>query len=138
MVDYFSNSGLDVVNIPFKFGMAEAMTEYALHAQRLMQELKTGYDCIILILTDHSDEDTGDLFIGPDESGIVTSAPVDNVSDWTYVFFLLWRWHYIQFFHELLTPFQEVVHGSMMYITACGSIVNNEESFNRMRSTIAK
>ena len=106
--------------------------------KRLTQELKTEYDRVILILTDHSDKDTGDLFIGPDESGIVTSAPVDNVSDWTYVFFLLWCWCYIQFFHELLTPFQEVVHGSMMYITACSSIVNNEESFNRMHSTIAE
>ncbi|KIM53579.1 hypothetical protein SCLCIDRAFT_1157437 [Scleroderma citrinum Foug A] len=120
MADYFPNGSLDVVDIPFKFGTAEATTEYALRAQRLMQELKTEYDRIILILTDHSDEDTRDLFIGPDESGIVTSAPVDN------------------FFHELLTPFQEVVHGSTMYIAACGSIVNNEESFNRMHSTIAE
>ena len=81
MAEYFPNGSLDIVDIPFEFGTAEATTEYALHAQRLMQELKTGYDCIILILTDHSDEDTGDLFIGPDESGIVTSAPVDNMSD---------------------------------------------------------
>ena len=81
MVDYFPNGGLDVVDIPFKFGMAEAMTEYALRAQRLTQELKTEYDRVILILTDHSDKDNGNLFIGPDESGVVTSAPVDNVSD---------------------------------------------------------
>jgi len=47
----------------------------------LMQELKMEYDHVVLILTDHSDEDTGDLFIGPDESGVVTAAPVDSVSD---------------------------------------------------------
>ena len=81
MADYFPNGSLDVVNIPFEFGTAEATTEYALHAQRLTQELKTEYDRVILILTDHSDEDTRDLFISPDESGVVTSAPVDNMSD---------------------------------------------------------
>ena len=61
MVDYFPNGGLDIINIPFEFGMAEATTEY---------------DRVILILTDHSDEDTRDLFISLDEPGVVTSAPV--------------------------------------------------------------
>ena len=44
MADYFPNGGLDNVDIPFEFGMAEATTEYALHAQRLTLELKTEYD----------------------------------------------------------------------------------------------
>ena len=81
MADYFPNGGLDVIDIPFEFGTAEATAEYALCAERLMQELKMEYNHVVLILTDHSDEDTGDLFIGPDESGVVTAAPVDSVSD---------------------------------------------------------
>ena len=63
MVDYFPNGGLDIIDIPFEFGTVEATAEYALRAERLMQELEMEYDRVVLILTDHSDKDTGDLHI---------------------------------------------------------------------------
>ena len=80
MADYFPSGGLDVWDVPFEFGMAEAAEEYACHAESLMSNCKVEYEHVVWVLTDHSDEDTGDLFIGPDEAGVVVSASIDQVS----------------------------------------------------------
>ena len=87
LADYFPNGGLDIFSVEFAFGTAEAAEEYALRAKRVVQEFDTGYDRVIMVLTDHSDDDTGDLWIGEDESGIMVAAPADQVSDKIFALF---------------------------------------------------
>ena len=77
LANYFPSSGLDIISVEFVFGVAEAAEEYALHAKRVTQEFNIRYDHIVVVLTDHSDDNTGDLWIGEDESDIMVAAPVD-------------------------------------------------------------
>ena len=87
IADYFPRGGLDVWDVPFKFGTAEAAEEYACRAESLMSDRKGEYERVVWVLTDHSDEDEGDLFIGPDEAGVVASASIDQVSFRTFACF---------------------------------------------------
>ena len=52
-----------------------------------MSNRKGEYEHVVWVLTDHSDEDAGDLFIGPDEVGVVASASIDQVSFRTFACF---------------------------------------------------
>ena len=87
LTDYFPNGGLDNFSVEFAFGMAEVVEEYALCAKRVVQEFDTGYDHVVVVLTDHSDDNTGDLWIGKDKSGIMMAAPTDQVSDRIFALF---------------------------------------------------
>ena len=87
LTNYFPNGGLDNFSVEFVFGTAEVVEEYALHAKRVVQEFDMGYDRVVMVLTDHSDDDTGDLWIGEDESGIMVAAPADQVSDRIFALF---------------------------------------------------
>ena len=87
LADYFPSGSLDIFSVEFAFGTAEAAEEYALCAKRVVQGFDTGYDRIVVVLTDHSDNDTGDLWIGEDESGIMVAAPADQVRDQIFSLF---------------------------------------------------
>ena len=87
IANYFPRGSLDVLEVLFEFGMAEAVEEYACRAESLMSNCKGEYEHVVWVLTDHSDEDVGDLFIGPDEAGVVASASIDQVSFRTFACF---------------------------------------------------
>ena len=78
-MDYFPHSGLDMLNVPFDHGMDEAATEYTCLATNLIEGLRQDYEYILIVLTDHTNEDRGDLFVGADESGCIAATHIDNV-----------------------------------------------------------
>jgi len=79
LLDYFPHSGLDTLDVPFDLGTDEAATEYTHHATYLIEGLRQDYEYVLIILTDYSDADRGDLFVGADGSGCSAAARIDNV-----------------------------------------------------------
>jgi len=77
--DYFPHSSLDTLDVPFDLGTDEAAAEYTCHATYSIEGLRQDYEYVLIILTDHSDEDRGDLFVGADGSGCSVAARIDNV-----------------------------------------------------------
>ena len=84
--DLFPYGGLDMIDVLFVLGTDEGVAEYTCCAASLAGQLTEDYVHIIIVVTDHTNENTGDLFIGPDETGCMVSAVVDEVS--TFVFSL--------------------------------------------------
>jgi len=80
LLEFFPYGGLDVIDVPFILGTDEGVAEYAHHTALLVGQLTEDYVHVIVMVTDHTDENTGDLFIGPDETGCMASAVVNEVS----------------------------------------------------------
>ena len=80
LLEFFSYGGLDVIDVPFILGTDEGVAEYACCTASLVGQLTEDYVHIIVVVTDHTDKNTGDLFIGPDETGSMASAVIDEVS----------------------------------------------------------
>jgi len=78
--EFFPYGGLDVIDIPFVLGTDEGVAEYACRAASLVGQLTENYVHVIVVITDHTDEKTGDLFLGPDETGCMVAGAVDEVS----------------------------------------------------------
>jgi len=77
--DYFPHGSLDTLDVPFDLGTDEAATEYTRRATYSIEGLRQDYEYVLIILTDHSDADRGDLFVGADGSGCSAAARIDNI-----------------------------------------------------------
>jgi hypothetical protein len=80
--DYYPQGGLDTLTIPFNLGTDKAIDEWPLRVDQLLKRYvwPGGHEYVIVIVTDHTDRDTGDLFLGTDEAGQTHAAEVDQVS----------------------------------------------------------
>ena len=79
--DYFSPTGLDVLQIPFDLGSGSKVDNWlALVLSSLGLLPHQTYDRVVFMITNHTDEDTGNLFVGKDENLKEFSSPVDQVS----------------------------------------------------------
>jgi len=70
--EFFPYGGLDMIEVPFVLGTDDTAS--------LVGQLTEDYVHVIVVVMDHTDENTGDLFIGPDETGCMVSAVVNEVS----------------------------------------------------------
>ncbi|KAI9458301.1 hypothetical protein HD554DRAFT_2177402 [Boletus coccyginus] len=117
--NYFSPTGLDVLQISFDLGSDSKVNNWPALVSSLLGLLpRQTYDHVVFVITNHTDEYTGDLFMGKDENLKEFSAPIDQVLD------------------TLLEPFGRLVPGSLVYLLACGSIVANKESFSLLCQTL--
>ena len=79
--EYFSPTGQDVLQIPFDLGSDSKVDKWAALVLLSLGLLPCRtYDYVVFLITNHTDEDTGDLFMGTDENLKEFSAPVDQVS----------------------------------------------------------
>jgi len=69
-----------MINVPFVLGTDKGVAEYAHRTASLVGQLTEDYVHIIVVVMDHTDKNTEDLFISPNETGCMTSAVVDEVS----------------------------------------------------------
>jgi hypothetical protein len=67
------------VSLSFDLGKDSAEAEWPTVANQVCRELSNDYEHVIVVLTTHSDQDTGDLFLGHDEKGEEVAARVDQV-----------------------------------------------------------
>ncbi|KIM52189.1 hypothetical protein SCLCIDRAFT_11947 [Scleroderma citrinum Foug A] len=118
--NFFPYGGLDMINVLFILGTDEGVAEYACHAALLAGQLTEDYVHVMVMVMDHTNENTGDLFIGPDETECMVSAVVDEV------------------FGELFMLFIKFIRGAVVYIAACGSLVQNQDSFKSLCCTVSK
>ena len=133
--EYFSPTGLNVLQIPFDLGLDSKVDKWpALVSSSLGLLPRWTYDHVVFLITNHTDEDTGDLFVGTDENLKEFSAPVDQVS--LLVVVLRTLLILLKVLNTLLEPFGSLVPGSLVYLLACGSIVANKESFSLLYQTL--
>ena len=78
--EFFPHGGLDVIDVPFGVGTDAGVGEYARCTAASVKLLAKDYVHVIAIVTDHTDETTGDLFMGLDETGSMVAGIVDEVS----------------------------------------------------------
>jgi hypothetical protein len=84
--DYFPHGGLDVLEVPFQLGAKPTLEEYTHHTQALAEGLSEAYEYIMILLTNHSNNNTGGLFIGLNSTGHDAATPVDKVSSFIWSF----------------------------------------------------
>jgi hypothetical protein len=81
LCDNFSPTGLNVLQIPFDVGSDSKLDSWlALVSSSLGLLPSWTYDHVVFVITNHTDEDTGDLFVGKDENLKEFSVSVDQVS----------------------------------------------------------
>ena len=80
LAEFFPHGGLQVIDVPFALGTDDGVAEYAHRAASSVETLTDDYVHVIVILTDHTSDDTGDLFLGLDETGCMAAGIVDEVS----------------------------------------------------------
>ncbi|KAG9310731.1 hypothetical protein JVU11DRAFT_9335 [Chiua virens] len=115
---YFPRAGLDCLTLPFDVGADAAMDLWPINVACHLRPLASSYDKVVFLVTNHTDADTGDLFLGRDENGVEQAAEVD------------------QFLNSVLGPFAPYLGGSTLYFVSCGSMVNNKDSSLKLRTAI--
>jgi hypothetical protein len=76
---YFQgDTDLQVSDVPFNIGNAQALAEWNIEAGNLVAKL-SGYTHVIVFITTHADPERGDLWVGHDNSG-PCAATVGDVS----------------------------------------------------------
>ncbi|KAI9574131.1 hypothetical protein HD554DRAFT_2034322 [Boletus coccyginus] len=79
--NYFSPTSLDVLQIPFNLGLDSKVDNWlALVLLSLGLLTCRTYDCMVFMITNYMDEDTGDFFMEKDENLKEFSTPVDQLS----------------------------------------------------------
>ena len=90
LADYFSNNKLKVIDIPFNINSTEDTDKWNKDANHLVQSLSLSqWHHMVVFITDHSDPDSGDLWLGVDEEGNSGSKEVGDVSVSLSYYFVL-------------------------------------------------
>jgi hypothetical protein len=79
LAEYYPKGGLDVIDLPFNVDTPEDEDKWCAHADETVAGL-TYESRAIVVITDHTDPDTGDLWLGHDEKGVPTAQEVGLVS----------------------------------------------------------
>lgn len=80
--EYFPAGQLSSINLDFDLGTDERLANWPSRVAAALTALPTStFRHVVVTITNHTDHDTGDLFLGRDESGMVHAASVDEVSE---------------------------------------------------------
>ncbi|KAM6489444.1 hypothetical protein JOM56_015077 [Amanita muscaria] len=115
-----ANGQFKAVSVSFDIGTDRAEAEWPNLANEVCQELTNDYEHVIVVITTHSDQDTGDLFLGLNEHGNEVAARID------------------QWLGVLLDPFEHLMKGSILYLLACGAVVGNQEAFVHFKQSVQR
>lgn len=77
--DYLVPSSIKVVSLKFDLGMKSRVTAWPRLVAEELSDAHSSYKHVIVTLTDHTDADTGDLFLGRTDKGKTVAAAVDQV-----------------------------------------------------------
>ncbi|KAN0085866.1 hypothetical protein V8E55_007000, partial [Tylopilus felleus] len=106
--EYFPCGHLDIVSLPFDLGTNDKLTNWPGRISTALAGLNNAYEHIVVLVANHTDCDTGDLFLGRDKVGKNLAA---------------------NFLPALLTPFKQLLPGAIAYFLTCGFLVRNEQTF---------
>ncbi|KAF9239172.1 hypothetical protein BU15DRAFT_74861 [Melanogaster broomeanus] len=112
---YFpSGDGLTVIDVEFELGTAVKRKAYLQVASKTaLQVQEANARNVLFTISNHTDQDTGDLFLGELRRRNVAATVTE-------------------FMHCLLAPFALQTRGAMLYMLACGSIVSKTESWEAL------
>ncbi|KAG2069418.1 hypothetical protein BDR04DRAFT_1119043 [Suillus decipiens] len=86
---YFPTGGFEVCTIVFDIGNALKVKSYQSKASAIVQALKSSWMCTVIAITNHTDNDHGDPFVGYEgKKKVYVSAHIHSVLD-----ILLSPWH---------------------------------------------
>ena len=77
--DFFPTGGFRLISVPFSLRTTEAIVDWPTVVGRHLKTLTLSYQQVVVVVTNHTDEDTGNMFLGPDETGKGHAAAVDQV-----------------------------------------------------------
>ncbi|KAF8120090.1 hypothetical protein EV363DRAFT_1303696 [Boletus edulis] len=120
LCDYFTPNGLDIISIPFNLGTADKIDNWPVYISLVLDGLCSTYHHVIFIITNHTDEDSDDLFLDKNKCNKEFLASVD------------------EFLEVLLEPFCHHLPSSVAYFLACSSIVGNKDSFFLLCQTVRR
>ncbi|KAG8215296.1 hypothetical protein J3R82DRAFT_8885 [Butyriboletus roseoflavus] len=95
----------------FNIGHNGALNNWHSQAAKLMASLSR-YRHVIIFVTIHSDPNTSDLWLRQDEHGDTCAA--------------MWL-------EDILRPFKAILNGCILFMLACGAMVNNSKSLAGLR-----
>jgi hypothetical protein len=134
--EYYQDDRLRVIDIPFDVGHEQVRDKWDRNAAKLIASLGR-YRHVVAFVTTYSDPDTGDLWLGQDQNNEVCATTVGNVSgsfdDFHLVLTLISQWVEV-----ILEPFKAQLAGSIFFLLACGSVVNNSDAFADLRLGLAR
>ncbi|KAI6138380.1 hypothetical protein BKA82DRAFT_4237375 [Pisolithus tinctorius] len=121
LAPYFPNGGFRFIDLPFDIGTKSKLIAYQRRVQLLVTELRPiGFKNVMVALTDHSDNSRGDLFFGATPGGKNKASLPSECLD------------------ALLSPFDNILHGGLFVLLACGSVVRNEECFVSLQDAVVR
>lgn len=78
--EYFPQGGLDCLTVPLDLGTGKAIAKWPPDVARILKPVALTHDHVVVVITNHTDRETGDLFLGTDDAGQTHTAEVDQVS----------------------------------------------------------
>ncbi|KAF8835103.1 hypothetical protein BDN67DRAFT_984842 [Paxillus ammoniavirescens] len=120
LMPYFPHGGLTVVDLEFNLGTVAKRRAYAEAALRIVSSIEdVAATNVLLAITNHMDESSGNLFYGKCNSRQV-AGKVGKVMD------------------VLLTLFRKVLSGAILFLLICGSILREHASCVALQNTIGR
>lgn len=77
--NYFAPDGLNIVSILFNLETDNKVNNWPVCVLLALSGLCSTYNHVILLITDHTNQDTGDLFLGKNEGDKDIVAAIDKV-----------------------------------------------------------
>jgi hypothetical protein len=77
--DYFPTGRFYLISIPFDLGTDIAVADWPTVVDHRLKTISSSYQQVVIVVTNHTDEDTGDMFLGADEMGKGHATEVDQV-----------------------------------------------------------
>ncbi|KAG1863661.1 hypothetical protein F4604DRAFT_1929061 [Suillus subluteus] len=119
---YFPAGGFEFRTVTFDIGNSSKIAKYQAKASTVVQELKSNWTRVVVAMTNHTDNDDGDLFIGYEgKKKTYVSARAHTVLE------------------ILLSPWQSVIDGaeeSYLWLFACGALINKPIAFGCLQQAV--
>ncbi|KAG1721764.1 hypothetical protein EDD22DRAFT_854316 [Suillus occidentalis] len=120
---YFPSGGLEFRTIFFDVGSDAKVEKYQEKADEAIQELMAStWTRVVVAITNHTDNDTGDPFVGYEaKKKVYVGVQVHVVLD------------------ILLSPWHPIIHAadeSYLWLFSCGALINNITSFRRLQAAV--
>ena len=90
--NYFPTGGFHLISIPFNLSTDNAIVDWPTVLGRCLKSISSSYQEVVIVVMNHTDEDTGDMFLDADETGKGHAAEVDQVCFVSCFSILLINW----------------------------------------------
>ncbi|KIK80061.1 hypothetical protein PAXRUDRAFT_65312, partial [Paxillus rubicundulus Ve08.2h10] len=114
---YHPNGGLTIMELAFDLGTVAKRKAYIQQASNVRSQIRAANaENILVTISNHSEESTGDLFLGKQRQKDVAATTLEC----------------------LLTPFAAEIEGAMLCLLACGWVIQYTENFDALRDAVGR